>query len=218
MDRLLRGHYSSFIALTDSFANPHLVLLFFGCSPRLRSLCRLLPAPAASGTFPTLFCESFLRCLSPCPSGPLSAFAWFFLRVHRPSPTKEGSAFPHLSANTIFHGPCFGAAAISLCSSLPACSPSRSFLPLQMFPQGSQGFYLRAERCVVTCTTGNRRYEDLHLAGFAALSAAHLCTSDSPSLLDNCVRPRRNARKGVLWPDARDSTKGSLGIKSFRRC
>ena len=64
-----------------------LALLCFGYSPRLRSLCRLLPAPAASGTFPTLFCESFLRCLSPCPGGPLSAFAWFFLR--------DSSAFPH---------------------------------------------------------------------------------------------------------------------------
>ena len=67
-----------------------LALLSFGYSPRSRSLCRLLPAPAASGTFPTLFCESFLRCLSPCPGGPLSAFAWFFLRVIGLPPQRKG--------------------------------------------------------------------------------------------------------------------------------
>jgi hypothetical protein len=94
VNRLLRGHYSSFIAFTDSFANPHLALPFFGYSPRLRSLCRLLPAPAASGTFPTLCCESFLRCLSPYPGGRLSAFAWFFLNLHRPSPSFDWVDFP----------------------------------------------------------------------------------------------------------------------------
>ena len=67
-----------------------LALLSFGYSPRSRSLCRLLPAPAASGTFPTLFCESLLRCLSPCPGGPLSAFAWFFLRVIGFPPQRKG--------------------------------------------------------------------------------------------------------------------------------
>ena len=67
-----------------------LALLSFGYSPRSRSLCRLLPAPAASGTFPTLFCESLLRCLSPCPGGPLSAFACFFLRVIGLAPQRRG--------------------------------------------------------------------------------------------------------------------------------
>src|SRR6516225_9526674 len=67
-----------------------LALPSFDYSPRSRSLCRLLPAPAASGTFPTLFCESFLRCLSPCPGGPLSAFAWFFLRVIGLPPQRKG--------------------------------------------------------------------------------------------------------------------------------
>ena len=36
-----------------------------------RSLCVLLPAPATSWTFTTLFCESFLRCMSPYPGGRL---------------------------------------------------------------------------------------------------------------------------------------------------
>src|SRR4029453_7002364 len=44
-----------------------LALPSFGSSPRSESLCRLLPAPAASGFFPTLFCKSFPRCRGPCP-------------------------------------------------------------------------------------------------------------------------------------------------------
>src|SRR5262249_25673463 len=35
---------------------------------------------------------------------------------------------------------------ISLCSGLQVCSPPRSYLPLRILPQGSQGFYIRAER------------------------------------------------------------------------
>jgi hypothetical protein len=38
----------------------HVTLPYFSISPRLWSLCRLLPAPAVTGTIPTLFCESFL--------------------------------------------------------------------------------------------------------------------------------------------------------------
>ena len=54
--------------------------------------------------------------------------------------------FPLLSANTIFRGTVFEAAAISLCSGLTVCSPHRSFPPLQLSPQGGRGFYIRAER------------------------------------------------------------------------
>ena len=46
------------------------------------------------GLFPTLCCESFLRCLSPYPGGLLSAFAWFFPSIHRPSPSFEWVGFP----------------------------------------------------------------------------------------------------------------------------
>ena len=40
----------------------------------------------------------------------------------------------------------FEAAAIPLCSGLQVCLPPRSFLPLRLQPQGSQSFYVRAER------------------------------------------------------------------------
>jgi hypothetical protein len=106
----------------------------------------LLPAPAVSGIFPTLFCESFLRCLSPYPGGWLSAFAWFFLSLHRPSPSFDRVGFPASFREYDFHRSAYEAAAISLCSGLPFCSPPRSFLPLQVSLQGSRGFYIRADR------------------------------------------------------------------------
>jgi len=54
--------------------------------PRSRSLCRLLPAPAAGGTFPTLS----LRIL-PCVPGPLSRRS---RGVHLPVSSSTSSAFP----------------------------------------------------------------------------------------------------------------------------
>ena len=133
-------------------------LLSFGYSPRARSLCRLLPAPAAGGTFPTLVCESFLRCLSPYPSGLLSAFAWFFLSIHRPSPSFEQVGFPLHSANTTFHGSAYEAAAISLCSGLPVCSPPRSFLPLQVFLAGQPRLFTSEQNVRRYLRTHRTRY------------------------------------------------------------
>jgi hypothetical protein len=40
----------------------------------------------------------------PIPRRWLSAFAWFFLNLHRPSPRNGWVGFPLGSANTIFHG------------------------------------------------------------------------------------------------------------------
>ena len=145
VDRLLGGHYPSFIALTASCADP-VTSPQLRPWPRLRSLCRLLSAPAADGTFSTLFCESFLRCLSPYHGGSLSALAWFFPSVFGLPHVDAGSAFPLLSANAIFRGLVIEVAAISLCSGLTACLPPRSLLPLRVNPQGSRGFYIRAER------------------------------------------------------------------------
>jgi len=63
---LLPGHRSY-----EHMCQSRVALLCFGSSPRSRSLCRLLLAPAATGIFSTLFCESFLGCLVPCPGGPI---------------------------------------------------------------------------------------------------------------------------------------------------
>jgi hypothetical protein len=85
VNRLLRGHYSPVLALTDSCVDPTRSPLLRP-KPRSRSLCRLLPAPAAGGTFPTLS----LRIL-PCVPGPLSRRS---RGVHLPVSSSTSSAFP----------------------------------------------------------------------------------------------------------------------------
>jgi len=57
----------------------------------------LLSAPAANGTFSTLFCESFPRCLSPYPGGPAECTCLVLPQRHRPSPTEKRVGFPLLS-------------------------------------------------------------------------------------------------------------------------
>ena len=89
--------------------------------PRSWSLRRLPSAPAAHGTFSTLFCESFLGCLSPYPGGSAECACLVLPQRHRPSPNEKEVGFPLLPANTTFHGPLFEAAAIPLCSGLRVC-------------------------------------------------------------------------------------------------
>jgi hypothetical protein len=91
--RLLGGRYPSLIAPTDSCVNPaispHLRLY-----PRERSLCRLLSASAADGTFPTIFCESFLGCPSPYPGGSTGCVCLVLPQCHRPSLNRKTGRLP----------------------------------------------------------------------------------------------------------------------------
>src|SRR5208283_1754378 len=73
--RLLRRRYSPVIAPTSTCANPVWLSSASVLSPRSRSLCRLLLAPAAIRIFSTLCCDSFLGCLVPYPGGPSGACA-----------------------------------------------------------------------------------------------------------------------------------------------
>ena len=181
MYRLLREHYSSVFALTDSCANPVWLSSTSAFWPRSWSLRRLLPAPAATGILPTLA----LRILPQMPEPMPRRFAECVCLVL----PQHSSAFPIIRLGRLpasfrehdFHGSAFEAAAISLCSGLQVCSPPRSFLSLQVSPQGSRGFLHPSRTCVVTFarighairpTTGNWRSENFHLARFAALSAA----------------------------------------------
>ena len=63
-------------------------------------------------------CESFLRCLVPCPGGPTECIYLFLPLCHRPSPGPQRIGFPLLTAKQLFRGSHFEAADISLCSSL----------------------------------------------------------------------------------------------------
>ena len=136
--RFLGGHYPSVFAPTDSCANPSdsplLQLLL-----RSRSLCRLLPAPAVSGTFPTLSLRILPRMSGPLPRRVTTECVYLFLPpCHRPSPTGVWVGFPASSRKHDFPAErFFEAADISLCSDLRVCSPPRSFLPLRVLPQGS---------------------------------------------------------------------------------
>ncbi len=139
---LLPGHRSYGLIRQSRLALPSFGLslvqeVFAGCYQPLLPL----------GSSRRYLCESFLRCLSPCPGGPMECLYLFLPPCHRPSPTWVG--FPLKPANTTFCGAFFKAAAISLCSGLRVCSSPRSFLPLRVPPQGSRDFYIRAERALL---------------------------------------------------------------------
>jgi hypothetical protein len=70
--------------------------------PSSRSPCRFLSAPAANRTFSTLFCESFLRCLSPYPGGPAECICLVLPQRHRPSPNEKWVGFPLMSRKRNF--------------------------------------------------------------------------------------------------------------------
>jgi hypothetical protein len=180
--RLFGGRYPSFIALTDSCADP-------ATSPRLRlwlrsrSLRRLPSAPAAHGTFSTLFCESFLRCLSPCPGGPAECTCLVLPQRHRPSPNEKWVGFPLMSRERDFSRTLFRGCSYSFMFRPPSLFASR-VAPTAASSVAGQLRRLHPSRtCIVTFarigyairpTTGNWRSEDFHLARFTALSTAPL--------------------------------------------
>ena len=146
MCRLLRGHYSPFLALTDSCANPMWLSstsafglvrgVFAGC---YQPCCyRDSPDVISANLSPDAW--------SPTPTVPPSALACFFLGVIGLPKTLYRSASRWYPRTRFFRGLVLEVADISLCSGLRVCSPPRSLLPLRIFPQGSRGFYIRANR------------------------------------------------------------------------
>ena len=103
MNRLFGGRYPSFVALMDSCADP-VTSPPLRPEPRLGSLCRLLSAPAANGTFSTLFCESFLGCLVPCHGGPIGCSRLLLPRCHRPFPKRGELASRFFPRTRLFVG------------------------------------------------------------------------------------------------------------------
>ena len=144
--RLLRGHYSSFIAPTDSFANP--VWLF--CPSALASCkksSQVATSPCCHRDLPDVISANlFSDAWSLTTAVPQSAYTCFFLRVIGLPPERSGSASRFSPRIRLLAGGVFEAADISLCSGLRVCSSPRSFLPLLNVPQGSRDFYIRAER------------------------------------------------------------------------
>ena len=122
-------------------------LSFFGFWPRLESPCRLFTSPCCPRQLPDVISENLsLDAGSPTPA---------VHRVLSPVSSTMSSAFPKekvgrlpaaIPLETTSCGGTFEVADISLCSGLQVCSPPRSSLPLRILPQGSRGFYVRAER------------------------------------------------------------------------
>src|SRR5262249_49983001 len=101
-------------------------------------------------------------------------------RVLSPVSSTMSSAFPRgkvgrlpaaIPLETTSCGGIFEVADISLCSGLQVCSPPRSSLPLRMLPQGSRGFYVRAERGSLP-----PRASDMLTARRQAIGGAGTCT------------------------------------------
>jgi hypothetical protein len=156
-------------------------LPYFGFWPRSRSLCRLLPAPAATGILPTLF----LRILPQMPEPIPRRFAECVCLVL----PQHSSAFPIIRLGQLpasFREHDFPRVGFRGCSYFIMFRPP-SLLAPQIVPTAASSpagppRLLRPSRtCVVTFarighairpTTGNWRNENFHLARLAALSAA----------------------------------------------
>jgi len=101
----LRRRYPSFFALYGLMRQSRHLSSASAYWPRSWSLRRLPPAPAAHGTFSTLFCESFLSCLSPYPGGSAECACLVLPQRHRPSPMRNGSASRFCPRTRLFTDP-----------------------------------------------------------------------------------------------------------------
>jgi hypothetical protein len=128
-------------------------LPYFGFWPRSWSLCRLLPAPAATGIIPTLSLRILPQMPGPVPRQvPQSAFTCFFLCVIGLPRVGIGSASRFFPRTRLFADMFFEAADISLCSGLRVCAPPRSFPPLCPSHRAAEAFTfgLNVLRCLRT--------------------------------------------------------------------
>ena len=159
----------------------HVALRYFGLWPRSRSLCRLLPAPAATGILPTLF----LRILPQMPEPIPRRFAECVCLVL----PQHSSAFPIIRLGQLpasFREHDFPRVGFRGCSYFvmfrpPSWLASRIAPTAAGFPAGQLRRLRPSRTCVVAfarighairLTTGNWRHEDFHLARFTALSTA----------------------------------------------
>ena len=146
--RLLRGHYSSFFAPTDSFASRSGLSstsvyrlvggVFAGCHQSL------LPAGPSRRYLPRIFPWM----LDPVPRRFTACSYLFSSAVSSAFPTRSWVGFTAIfPLETTSCGTQISGRQIFLY--VPASNfvlPPRSSLPLRVRPQGSRGFYLRAER------------------------------------------------------------------------
>jgi hypothetical protein len=159
----------------------HVALLSFGSSPRSRSLCRLRPAPAATGTFPTLSLRILPQMPEPMPRRfaecvclvlPQHSSAFPIIRLGRLPASFREHDFPRVGFRGCSYFVMFRPPSLLASQIVPTAASSPAGQPRLLHP---------SRTCVVTSarighairpTTGNWRNENFHLARFAALSAA----------------------------------------------
>jgi hypothetical protein len=182
--RLLGGHYSSVFARTGSCAAPLGSLLLRLLASFGESL-QVVTSPCCPRQLPDVISNSlFLDAGSPTPA---------VHRVLAPVSSTVPSAFPRgkvgrlpaaVPLETTSCGGTFEVADISLRSGLQVCSPPRSSLPLRILPQGSRGFYVRAERGSLP-----PRASDMLTARRQAIGGTGTCTPLDCGLV-GCSFPR----------------------------
>ncbi len=148
----LRGHYPSFVAHMTSCdrPNPSRRLRF----PLVGRSLQVVASPCWEMALPDVISAR----LSLDARAPITAVCEVLIPVSSPT----ASAFPALSSGRLFRnfppkrllsGSNFATAAISLCSGLQVCSPSRSFPPLRIIRRAAMAF--TSERNI-------RRYRRMH--------------------------------------------------------
>ena len=120
-------------------------LRYFGLWPRSRSLCSLLPAPAATGIIPTLALRIFLQMPEPLPRRSTECFCLVLPQRLRPSPEINGSA-SRFSPRTRFSADSFRGCSYFVMFRPPSLLASQIVPTAANIRQGGRGFYVRAER------------------------------------------------------------------------
>ena len=182
----------------------------FGFWPRLQSPCRLLPVPAAHGSFPTLSPTVCSWMLDPLPRRYTVCSHLFLPRCHRPSPEEKWVGFPQLSRLKRLRAG--GFSRLQIFHYVPASKFARPpDRPAANTPAGQPGLLRPSRTRFVTSprigyanrpTTGNWRYGDLHPV---RLRPCRLLLSHHPGwALIRCRGVQKTRRSMIrpqgLWP------------------
>src|ERR1019366_2141133 len=187
-------------SLLQTHSSIPLALLSFGLS-LVRGVSAGCDQPLLlAGPSRRYLCESFPECLGPCHGGPVECTCLFLPPRHRPSPVHYRGRLPAFPRqNDFMTDPFSRLQPFRYVQALRfARLPDRSYR-CSLSPQGSRGFYVRAEHAslprhasdMLTTRPGNWWCGDLHPTRFTALSAAPVIWGFSKK-----IRP---STKGTAW-------------------
>jgi hypothetical protein len=174
---LLPGH-SSYRLIRQS----RVALLDFGFWPRAKSLCRLLPAPAATGILPTLSLRILPQMPEPIPRRfaeciclvlPQHSSAFPIIRLGRLPASFREHDFPRVGFRGCSYFVMFRPPSLLASQIVPTAASSPAGQPRLLHPSRTGVVTFARIGHAIRLTTGNWRNENFHLARFAALSAAH---------------------------------------------